>query len=371
MIPVNITALSPKAKRLLAQCIETSWISGEGSFVTEFEKSFAQYLGVKHAVAVNSGTSALHLALLALRLQPGDEVIVPASTIAACYFAIWYWGGVAVPVDVELTTYNLDPDLIEAAITPKTKAIMVVHLFGRPAAMAAIQKIARKHHLSVIEDAAEAHGAMIENQKVGSIGTVGCFSFYANKLVTTGEGGMVVTNSQRIAQRVRRLKSLNHLPARRFTHAGIGFSLALSNLQAAVGLAQLEGIEKAVRQKQAMAKLYNQELADVPGLVLPAPYELGRQVYWMYAVRIEAKKFGCSRDALQKKLLQKYKIQTRSFFFPPKVAFKAMGKFQTEQFPIAEQIGKEGLYLPSGTGQSKQDFLAVAAAIKKIAAQLR
>lgn len=370
MIPVNYTALSPKAKKLLAECIDTSWISSEGKFVTDFENKFAKYIGVKYAVAVNSGTSALHLALLALGLKPGDEVILPAATIGACFFAIWYWGGVAVPVDVELASYNLDPKLIEAAITPKTKAIMVVHLYGRPADMAAIKKIAKKYHLKIIEDAAEAHGATIENQKVGSFGDVGCFSFYANKLVTTGEGGMIVTNSKKIADRARSLKGLCRSKKNRFIYDDIGFSLNLSNLQAAVGLAQLAEIETAILFKQKLAKIYRKELATIPGLFLPADFLAGRQVYWMYAVRIEAKKFGCSRDTLAKKLWQKYEIQTRPFFNAPKVAFKPLKRLQTDSFPIAEKIGREGFYLPSGSGQKTSDFKFVAQAIKEIQASL-
>lgn len=371
MIPVSTTALSAKAKKYLAACIDTSWISSEGEFVKKFETEFAKYLGVKHAVTVNSGTSALHVGLMSLGLKPGDEVILPASTIAACYFAIWYWGGVAVPVDVELDTYNIDPTLIEAAITSRTKAIMVVHLYGRPANMQAIQKIARKHKLIILEDAAEAHGAQIGVRKVGGIGTVGCFSFYANKLVTTGEGGAVVTNSDKIAAKVRKLRSMSRYKSFRFIHEALGYSLNMSNLQAAVGLAQLESVEDYISQKIAMAGFYNQELAGIPGLVLPGDYTAGRQVYWMYAVRIETKKFGCSRDEFARMLWDDYKIQTRPFFNAPRVAFKPMQKYQDKHFPVAEKIGREGLYLPSGTGQTMDDFAKVVRAVKAIAKKLK
>jgi len=371
MIPVNNTALSAQTKKYLIECIDTGWISSEGKFVKNFESAFAKYIGTKYAVAVNSGTSALHLGLLSLGLKAGDEVILPASTIGACFFAIWYWGGVAVPVDVELDTYNLDPSLIEAAITPKTKAIMVVHLYGRPANLAAIMRIARKHNLVVIEDAAEAHGATIGQRKAGSFGKIGCFSFYANKLVTSGEGGMVVTNSLKLATKVKSLRGLARSKKNRFIYDDVGFSLNMSNLQAGVGLAQLDEIEAAIKQKQAMAASYKKNLADVSGLVLPKDFETGRQVYWMYAVRIEAKKFGCSRDKLAKLLWEKYQIQTRPFFNAPKIAFKPINRFQDKAFPIAEEIGQTGLYLPSGTGQKISDFELVATAIKAIQASLK
>jgi perosamine synthetase len=371
MIPVSATALSTKAKKYLAECIDTSWISSEGEFVKKFETEFAKYLGVKHAITVNSGTSALHVGLMSLGLKPGDEVILPASTIAACYFAIWYWGGVAVPVDVELETYNIDPTLIEAAITPRTKAIMVVHLYGRPANMAAIQKIARKHKLIILEDAAEAHGAELNGKKVGGIGAVGCFSFYANKLVTTGEGGAVVTNSDKIAAKIRSLKSMSRYKNFRFIHEALGYSLNMSNLQAAVGLAQLESVEDYIGRKIAMAQYYNQHLANIPGLILPADFTEGRQVYWMYAVRIETKKFGCSRDEFSRILWEDHKIQTRPFFNAPRVAFKPMGKYQDRHFPVAEKIGREGLYLPSGTGQTTDDFAKVVKTVKAIAKKVK
>lgn len=370
MIPVNITALSPRAKQRLQECIDTTWISSEGKFVHDFEAEFAKYLGVKHAIAVNSGTSALELACLGLGLKAGDEVILPASTIASCYFAIWHWGGKAVPVDVELDTYNLDPTLIEKAITKKTKAIMVVHLFGRPASMTKILAIAQKHKLAVIEDAAEAHGAMIDDKKVSSLGTVGCFSFYANKLVTTGEGGMVVTNSDKIAQLVRDWKNLGRTKKSRFIHDKIGFNFHMSNLEAAVGLSQLETLESAIKHKYEMAELYHEGLKNIPGLILPAEFPEGRQVYWMYAIRVIPRQFGCNRDELAKRLWEDYQIQTRTFFNAPRVAFKPLKLLQKQKFPVAEKIGREGLYLPSGTAQTATDFKKVIRAIKKISAEL-
>lgn len=367
MIPVNINRLNQKSKKLLAQCVETGWVSSEGSFVKEFEENFAKYVGTKYAIAVNSGTSALHIALAAAGIGKGDEVILPASTIAACYFAIWYVGAKAVPIDVDLNTYNLDPSLLEQVITPNTKALMPVHLFGRPCDMRTVMRIAKKHKLIVIEDAAEAHGATIGQKKAGSLGTIGCFSFYANKLVTTGEGGMVVTSNKELAETARRLRSLNHNPTKRFTHLGLGYSFGMSNLQAAVGVAELQVIEKNLIKKEQIAKTYQKGLEKIPGIVLPKKYPNGRQTYWMYAIRIEEKIFGCSRDDLSDKLKSEFAIQTRTFFYDPSTAFKDMRLFTRQRFPVAALIAKSGLYLPSGTGTSLKEIRFVISAIKTIA----
>lgn len=367
MIPVNTNKLNPASKKLLCKCIDDSWVSGEGAYVKQFEQEFAAYIGSRYAVAVNSGTNALHIALAALGIGPGDEVILPASTIGACYFAIWYLGATAVPVDVDINTYNIDPDLIEAAITASTKAIMVVHLFGRPCEMAKIKKIAAKHHLPIIEDAAEAHGATIKTKKVGSLGKIGCFSFYANKIVTTGEGGMLVTNDQKIAEQARQLRLHNRHPKNKFTHLGIGYSDAMSNLQAAVGVAELAVIEKNIQKKLRIAAEYQKGLEHIPGLYLPKPHTDGRQVYWMYAVRVVEREFGCDRSQFASLLMSEYGIQTRTFFYDPQRAFKKMGLYQNTSFPIAEQIADEGLYLPSGTGTSITDIRKVIAAVKQIA----
>ncbi len=366
MIPVNNNKLNPKSKKLLNKCIDDGWVSGEGSYVKQFEQDFAAYIGCEYGIAVSSGTTALHLALSSLDIGPGDEVILPASTIASCFFAIWYLGATAVPVDVEDSTYNINPQLIEAAITPKTKAIMPVHLFGRPCDMEAILKIAAKHNLTVIEDAAEAHGAHINEKKVGSFGKLGCFSFYANKIITTGEGGMVVTNDKLLSDKLRRQHSLSHDPERRFTHTSLGFNYPMSNMQGAVGLCELEKVEKNIFKKQQLAATYNRGLSKIPGLQLPMEFTVGRQVYWMYAIQIIESKFGCDRDTLMRMLLNEYGIQTRTFFYEPKRAFKKMNLLQKQDFPVATKIADQGMYLPSGTGTSSLEIKQVIAAISDI-----
>ncbi len=366
MIPVNKPQIPAKAQAYLTECVNSGWFSAEGPFVKKFETAFAKYVGVKYALVVNSGTTALHLALLSLGIGKGDEVILPASTIASCYFAIWYTGAKAVPVDVDPETYTINPKEIKKHLTSKTKAIMVVHLFGHPCEMDPINKIAKKHKLFVIEDAAEAHGATYQKQPVGSLGDVACFSFYSNKIVSCGEGGMVLTNDESLYKKAAALANLNHTPEKRFVHAGIGYRYTMTNMQAGLALASFEEIKSSIKYKRQMAKRYHQLLGKIPGLILPVEKEWAKNVYWMYSIRVVKKDFGYSRDELMKMLMEKYKIQTRSFFYPPKVAFKAMRLFQKESFPIAERIGEEGLYLPSGLGNSMDEFEAVAVAIRQI-----
>ncbi len=366
LIQVNKPPSYPEAYAYLKQCAQTAWYSAEGPFVRQFEESFAKYVGVRYATATNSGTTALHLAMLALGIGKGDEVLVPASTIAACYFAVWYTGATAVPVDVDPETYTINPKEVEEKITKKTKAIMPVHLYGHPCAMDEIHALAKAYKLNIVEDAAEAHGAEYKGKRVGGLGDVGCFSFYGNKIVTCGEGGMLVTNSKAVFERARRIKDLYHSKTKRFVHDGIGYRYALSNPQAAIGLVSLKHIEESIRYKRAMAALYEKGLHAIPGVVLPVEKPWAKNVYWMYAIRIQEKKFGIHRDRLMQLLQQNYHIQTRTFFYAPRTAFKKLHLFQREHFPVAEQIEGEGMYLPSGLGNSQKDFAAGVHAIAEI-----
>lgn len=350
LIPVNRPKNAKNTAHYLQECVKSGWFSSEGPFVTRFEHAFAHYLGAKYVTTVSSGTTALHLALLSLNLKPGDEVILPALTIASCYFAIWYCGAKAVPVDVDKDTYTMDPALIESRITKKTKVIMPVHLFGHPCDMDPIMKLAKKHKLQVLEDAAEAHGAEYKGKKVGGIGDVGIFSFYTNKIVTTGEGGMLVTNDKNIYENAVKLKNLYHSQTR-FIHDGIGYNYRMTNMQAAVGLASLEEIEKSINYKRRMAEYYNNHLANTPGLILPQEMPWAKNVYWMYAVQVDPKTCRISRDTLMKHLATKG-IQTRTFFYAPKTAFKKLSIYQRTRFPVTEQLEKTGFYLPSGLGNT-------------------
>ncbi|MBP9814100.1 DegT/DnrJ/EryC1/StrS family aminotransferase [Candidatus Woesebacteria bacterium] len=364
IIPVNRPAIPKNARKYLNQCVSEGWFSSEGPFVKRFEDSFARYLGVSYASTTSSGTAALHLALMALGVGPGDEVILPALTIASCYFAIWYTGAKAVPVDVDPEIYCIDPRLIEAKITKRTKVIMVVHLFGHPADMDPIMKIAKKHKLKVLEDAAEAHGAEYKGKKAGSIGDIAIFSFYANKIVTTGEGGMVVSNNKKYIQTINKLKTLNHSKTR-FIHDGVGYNYLMSNMQAAVGLASLEEITASIAKKRAMAKIYNKLLSKISSITLPTEKSWAKSVYWMYAVVLKTTS-TITQNTLMKRLGQSYGIQTRSFFYSPKTAFKTISLFQTGKYPVAESLEQTGLYLPSGLGNKKSEFQQTAKALKKI-----
>ncbi|MDD5751780.1 MAG: DegT/DnrJ/EryC1/StrS family aminotransferase, partial [Candidatus Peribacteraceae bacterium] len=268
-IPVNEPVITPAAKRYVMDALETGWISSAGPYIDKFEKAFAHAIGVKHAVLTTSGTTALHLALVSLGIGPEDEVIVPDFTMIASVFAVLYTGAKPVFVDIEPDTYNLDPALIEAKITPRTKAIMPVHLFGHSCDMDPILKIAQKHNIAVLEDAAEAHGATYNGRTCGSMGTMSAFSFYGNKIISTGEGGIVCTNDDALAERARSLHDLSHSPAKRFLHEQVGFNYRMTNLQAALGLGQMEHLEKCLERKRSMTARDNKGLRDIRGLQLP------------------------------------------------------------------------------------------------------
>ncbi len=366
MILVNQVKVPKKAKEYILDCLDSTWISGQGKYVDLFEQQFARYIGKKYAVSTNSGTSALHLALMALDIKAGDEIILPALTIGSCYFAIWQTGATAIPVDVSPDTYNINPDLLEQAITDKTRAIMVVHLYGQACAMDRIKQIANKYHLKIIEDAAEAHGATYKNKQLGSLGDIACFSFYANKLITSGEGGAVLTNQKSIYEKMKRLKNLNFVKNKRFTHQGIGYKYEMSNLEAALGLASLEEAESALNFKRKMAEFYDTELSQVKGIITPTKNNYSSSSYWMYAILIKEDEFGISKNKLMTILEKDFAIQTREFFYPPQIAFAKMKLYQNDSFPIATRLNQEGLYLPSGLGNTMEEFKQVVSAIKKI-----
>lgn len=365
MIQVNKPKIYPNTKKYVADALKSGWISSSGKYLELFAQQLSKLTNCKYINLVNSGTAALHLALLALDIKKDDEVILPALTIGSCYFAIWYTGAKAVPVDIEPDTLNIDPKLIEKAITKKTKAIMVVHLYGHPCDMDPIIKIAKKYNLKIIEDAAEAHGAEYKGRKVGSIGDIGCFSFYANKIITTGEGGAITTNNKKIYEKIKKLQNLNFSPNKRFTHPGIGYKYVMTNIQAAIGLASLEQIEKSLNKKEKMAKLYHDKLATLP-LITPTTKNWAKPTFWMYVVTIDKHKTKITKNNLRSILENKYQIETRDFFFPPNIAFDKMKLYENKKFPVSEKVSKTGFYLPSGLGNSYEEFKRVAKAIKDI-----
>jgi len=366
-IPIAEPDLSGNEEKYVIECIRTGWVSSKGKFVDQFEEKFASYVDTRYAIAVSSGTAALHLALVALDIQPGDEIIMPTFTMIACANVAKYLGAKPVLVDSEISTWNIDPDRIEEKITDKTKAIMVVHIYGHPADMDPIVKIAKKYGLYVIEDAAEAHGAEYKGKKVGSIGDIGCFSFYANKIITTGEGGMVTTNDDKIAEKVRKLRDQGYnLNMRKWLiHDVVGYNYRLTNLQAAIGLAQLERIEEFVNRHRENAYYYNSLLSDIRGVSLPPEMPWAKNVYWMYTILVNEEVTGITRDDLMKKL-ETYGIDTRAAFLPIHLQLPYRDIYVNEKYPVAELLGKRGINLPSGNSTTKKDIEYVALCIKEV-----
>ncbi|HII88367.1 TPA: DegT/DnrJ/EryC1/StrS family aminotransferase, partial [Candidatus Woesearchaeota archaeon] len=383
MIPVCEPTLIGNEKRYALDCIETNWISSMGKYIEQFEQGFATFCGVKHAVAVNNGTTALHLALAASGIGSGDEVIVPTFTMIASVNAILYTGAKPVIVDADPETWNMDTSpsgikKLAAKITKKTKAIMPVHIYGHPVDMDPILEIAKQHHLLVIEDAAEAHGAEYRGKqgvkKCGAMSHAACFSFYANKIITTGEGGMIVTDDDVLAERLRLLR--NHaFTKKRFIHNELGYNYRMTNIQAAIGCAQLEQIEKLIALRIKNAHCYNQ-LFKASGLVgkgitLPSEKPWAKNVYWMYGILIDEKTFGISKDQLMTEL-EKQGIQTRSFFYPmhqqPMFVNKKYPNGLSDadlrdHYPVADRLAQEGLYLPSSSHLTEEQIKTVVDAV--------
>ena len=367
MIPVNEPLFISDEKKYLAECINSGWISSEGPFVKEFENKFSSYIGKKYGIAVSSGTAALEVAIGALNLKPSDEIILPSFTIISCASAIVAYGLTPVFIDSEEDTWNIDVKKIEEKITKKTKAIMVVHIYGHPCDMGPILKIAKKHKLKVIEDVAEAIGAKYKGKKCGSFGDVSCFSFYANKIINTGEGGMVLTDDKKYAERSKFLRNIGFIEKRRFLHTELARNYRITNMQAAVGVAQLKNVEKLVRIKMENGKEYTKTLKSITGLQLPVEKEYAKNVYWMYGVVLD-KKTKLNAKSFAEKLLKKG-IETRPFFYPlhlQPVWKNQKIKVKKGRCPIAENIAEQGLYLPSGLGLKKEQIKKVSNAIKEI-----
>jgi perosamine synthetase len=366
MIPVCIPLLGEKELEYVVDCIKTNWISSKGKYVEEFEEKFAKYCGCGYGITTTSGTTALHLALVSLNIKNSDEVIIPASTMISTAFAVIYCGATPVLVDAEPETWNVDVNLIKEKITDKTKAIMPVHIYGHPCDMDPIMEMAREYELYVVEDAAEAHGAEYKGKKTGGIGHIGCFSFYGNKIITTGEGGMIVTDNEEIAEKAQSLKDLAFSKDRRFLHTDLGFNYRMTNIQAAIGLAQFERMDELVEMRRRNAHLYNAYLKDVDGVTLPVEKEWVKNVYWMYSILIEAE-FGLSMANLATEL-EKKGIETRTFFIPinEQPVFQRMGLFKGEKYPVAEELARKGMYLPSSSGLKAEEIKKVVQGIVEV-----
>ena len=372
MIPVNEPLFTEREKELLVECVETGWISSEGSFVRRFEEMFAEFVGVRHGVAVANGTVALELGLAALKLNPGDEVIIAAFTIISCAMAVIRNGLRPVLVDADPNTWCMDiqkvQELLEQRATSreqsgKIKAIMPVHIYGHPVDMDPLLELADQYNLVVIEDAAEVHGAEYKGRKCGSIGHLGAFSFYANKIVTTGEGGMIVTNDDRLAERARSLRNLCFQSAQRFLHEKLGYNFRMTNLQAAVGVAQMERVDELVERKVWQGEAYRKKMKRIDGVTLQAVEEWARPIYWVNGIVLDD---NIPMDAVElAERLQQKGVQTRPFFWPmhEQPVFHKMGLFENETYPVSERLARRGLYLPSGMALTEEQIDTVCACL--------
>jgi perosamine synthetase len=366
-IPVNEPVLTGNEKKYLDECIETGWISSEGPFVKRFEDEFASRMGRKHGIAVCNGSAAIDTAVGALGIGPGDEVIIPTFTIISCAAAVVRAGAVPVFVDSDPVTWNMDVNQLEDRITSRTRAIMVVHTYGLPVDMDPVMELARKHGLDLIEDAAEAHGLTYKNRPCGSFGNLSTFSFYPNKHVTTGEGGMVLTDDESLAESCRSLRNLCFTPGKRFVHEELGWNFRMSNLQAALGVAQLERLEEFISLKRAMGLRYTELLSDISGLELPqSATEYAENIYWVFGVVLgDAVPFDAA-EAMRR--LGEHQIGTRPFFWPmhEQPVLKKMGFSKGMTFPVAEKLARRGFYIPSGLALTELQIDLVAEAVRSV-----
>lgn len=366
-IPVNVPLLDGNEKKYLAECIETGWISSEGPFIKKFEEKFAAKMGRKYGIAVSNGSVALDAAMIALGIGPGDEVIMPTFTIICCASAITRVGAVPVLVDSEPDTWNMDTARIEAKITPKTKAIMVVHIYGIPVDMDPVLALAKKYNLKIIEDAAEEFGQHYRGKPVGSFGEISCFSFYPNKHITTGEGGMIATDDPALAERCRSLRNLCFNAERRFVHDELGYNYRMTNIQAAVGLAQLERFEEFVERKRQIGRMYNELLAGTPGLQFNVPRkDYAESIYWVYGLVLED---DVGFDGMQTiKKLEAMGVGARPFFWcmHEQPILRKMKFFEGESYPIGERIARRGFYVPSGLGITDQQVEIVSKKLRNL-----
>lgn len=366
-IPVSQPLLGKNESLYINDALSKGEISGFfGEYIHKFENDFANYSDCSYGISTNGGTTALHLALVSLSIGKGDEVLVSTLTNMATFFAVIYQGAKPVPIDIENDTWNLDPKLLESKITARTRAILVVHLFGHPVDMDPVISIARKYNLFVIEDCAEAHGATYKGKKVGSISDIGCFSFYANKIITTGEGGMLTTNNSDLAKKAQSLKSLAFGTKNKFMHQDIGYNYRMTNLQSALGCAQLEKIETIIDKKRGIAHYYTENLKDLECLQLPVEKPYARNVYWMYHLVLKGK-VARKRSQVMEKLLE-MGIETREGFIPYNMQdiFVNRGWTCVDDCPNANEIASSSFYLPSSPSLTDDDLEYIVTNLKLV-----
>ena len=367
IVPVNEPHLLGNEKKYLLRCIQDGFISSAGPFVEKFEKKFAKKVNRRFAISVSNGTAALQLAFESLNLKKGDEVILPSFTIISCILPVVRLGAKPVLVDSDPITWNMNVNQVQEKITSKTKAIIAPHIYGLPIDMDPLLKIAKKNNLKVIEDAAEVLGLKYKKRKCGSFGDISTFSFYANKHITTGEGGMIVTNDKKIAEKCKSLRNICFNSKRRFLHYDLGWNYRFTNLQSAIGLSQLEKLNKFIDKKRSIGKIYNKELSKIKIFNTPLQKtKYAKNIYWVYGIVLK-KNSTISSESLMKKL-KKSGIETRNFFWPlhKQPVFKKMGLFKKVKLPVSEYLAKNGLYLPTGLSLTLSQQKFVINKIKKI-----
>lgn len=366
-IPVNEPLLDGNEKRYLNECIDTGWISSEGPFVKQLEDKIADYVGRAHGIAVCNGSVAIELAVEALELKSGDEVIMPTFTIISCIAPLVRRGIVPVLVDSDAYTWNMDVEQIEQKITDKTKAIMVVHIYGLPVDMDPVLRLADKYGLKIIEDGAEAHGLEYKGIRCGSFGDISIMSFYPNKHITTGEGGMVLTDDDGYDERCRLFRNLCHKPGHRFVHEELGYNFRMSNIQAAVGVAQFEKLEEHLPLKRKIGRTYTELLKDCKRLRLPmARTEYAENIYWVFGLVIDKDSKVNAEEAIQ--FLAERGVGCRPFFYPMHLqpVLKRKGMFEQEAYPVSEWLANKGFYLPSGLGVTQEQMEYVAGMVHEL-----
>lgn len=371
-IPVNTPLLDGNEKKYLNECVDTGWISSEGPFVQRFEESMAKYVGRKYGIAVCNGTAALEAAIIALNLRKGSEVILPAFTIISCAQAITKAGLIPVVVDCDIHTWNMNVEEIESKITSNTSAIMIVHIYGLPVNVDPVLDLAQKYGLKVVEDAAEMHGQTYRGKKCGSFGDISVFSFYPNKIITSGEGGMILTDDEQLAERCRGVRNLFFQKDRRYFHEEIGSNFRMTNMQAAIGLAQLEKIDSHILIKRKIGNIYNELLSDVEDVFLPVDRtEYAENIYWVYGI-VLGETYRVDAVEIMKRMGE-LGVGTRSFFYPinRQPVFLRDNLFSGEECPNSFILSRRGFYVPSGLGMSEEDILQVAQVIKGVLNEFR
>jgi perosamine synthetase len=365
-IPVNEPLLTGNGKKYLAECIDTGWISSEGPFVQRLEEEMSQRVSRRFGIAVTNGSAALDVAVAALGLGPGDEVILPTFTIISCAASIVRAGATPVVVDCDADTWNITAEAVAEKITTRTRAIMVVHIYGLPVDMDPIFAVAEKHGLKIIEDAAEMHGQTYKGKPCGSFGDISTFSFYPNKLVTTGEGGMVLTDDPMLAERCRSLRNLC-FQKKRFVHEELGWNFRMSNLQAALGVSQLELLDDFVKRKRCMGRRYTEQLGDISWLQLPvSTTHYAENIYWVYGVVLKDQVPFDAAEAMKR--LAEQGVGTRPFFWPmhEQPVFRRMGIFDEVSCPIAGRLARRGFYIPSGLHITESEIERIVESLKNL-----